>query len=256
MYSDYNTTTPIGARGYSKLQVSMMSKALLVASIGLILTCLIGFLVAYIYSVNPVSTFALEMLSSVFIIISLVCTFVWMAKLQNASNLLSFGTMAIYCIANGIGFGSLFYMLNAQEVMILFGSVGVIFFGTWFISTLVSTKFMMSFGKFLMIATIIYFVFNIGLFLFNLFNVFGMRYAHPNASVGYQWIYLISSAVSGLLSIGYMAYNMNNIQKMDKFLDSTPELKNKYALFFGFMILMSLISIIWSLARILLFSRR
>lgn len=255
MYDNYNTATsvPIGARGYSKLQVSMMSKALLTASIGLILTCLIGFLFSYIYSVSNVSIGLLQSLSTVFIIISVVCTFVWMFKIQNASNLLIFGTIGIYCLANGIGFGSLFYLLKFNEIMIIFGAVAVIFFGTWFISSVVSVKFMMSFSKFIIIATIVYFIFNIGMFLFNFFNIFGMRYG---SGISYQWIYLISSAVSGLLSIGYLAYNMFNIQRMDKFLDSTPELKNKYALFFGFTILMSLISIIWTMARILLFSRR
>lgn len=255
MYSNYNTATsiPVGAKGYSRLQVSMMSKALLTASIGLVLTCLIGFLFSYIYSVSNVSPGLLQGLSTVFILISVGCTFVWMYKIQNASNLLIFGTIGLYCLANGIGFGSLFYLLQANEIMIIFGAVGVIFFGTWFISSIASIKFMMSFSKFILIATIVYFIFNIGMFLFNFFNIFGMRYG---TRMNFEWIYIISSAVSGLLSIGYLAYNMFNIQRMDKFLDSTPELKNKYALFFGFTILMSLISIIWSMARILLFSRR
>lgn len=255
MYDNLNTATsiPVGARGYNKLQVSMMSKALLTASIGLILTCLIGFLFSYIFSVSTVSRNLLEVLSTVFILISVVCTFLWMFKIQNATNLLIFGTISLYCFANGIGFGSLFYLLDVKEIMIIFGTVGIIFFGTWFISSIASVKFMMSFSKFILIATIVYFIFNIGMFLFNFFNIFGMRYG---SGISYEWIYIISSAVSGLLSIGYLAYNMFNIQRMDKFLDSTPELKTKYALFFGFTILMSLISIIWSLSRILLFSRR
>lgn len=237
---------------FSKFQFSMLSRALLVASVGLALTCGIGYLLAYIYTTTNFLSLsygysALTSLSTIFLLLSVILSFVWMAKIHTASNFLSYFTILIFCISNGIGFSSLFYLLDVQELVMIFGTAAIIFFGTWFLTSIASIKFMMSLGKILIVSTIVYLLFNFMMFMFSWFNIFGIRTA------SFEWIYIITTAVSGLLSIGYLAFSIFNIQKMDEFLaheDNT--IRNKYAMFFGFTILMNMISIIWTLARLFL----
>ncbi|MGL5591146.1 MAG: hypothetical protein ACRDCF_00180 [Mycoplasmoidaceae bacterium] len=245
--ANYQTTNDQQSRNkiYSKRQVSMLSNALFVAGIGFVFTALLGYLTAFLFRTNSVSGDVLYYLGGPLIFISVILSIVWQFKIENASNFFMFSVVTIYCIANGIGFGSIFLALEMEQIMIAFGMTGFIFLGTFIISKLMSIKAAMSFGKILFVSAIIYIFGSLIVSLSSWFIIGTSNTAFFN-------ILIISTIVGGLLSVGYLAYSLWLIQNMDKFLTNNDDLKRKYSIFFGFILLINLLSIFYRILQLML----
>ncbi|MGL5246500.1 MAG: Bax inhibitor-1 family protein [Mycoplasmoidaceae bacterium] len=230
---------------YSKRQTSMLSNALFVAGIGFVFTALLGFLTAFLFRENSISGDTLYYLGGPLIFISVILSIVWQFRIEKASNFFMFSVVAIYCIANGIGFGSIFLALNMEQIMIAFGMTGFIFLGTFGVSKIMSVRAAMNLGKILFISAIIYLL---GSLIISLSSWFWIG----TSNRGYFNILIISTVVGGLLSVGYLAYSLWLIQNMDKFLTNDDDLRRKYSIFFGFMLLINLISIVYRILQLML----
>ncbi|MGL4616759.1 MAG: hypothetical protein ACRCUM_00820 [Mycoplasmoidaceae bacterium] len=234
---------------YSKRQVSMLSNALFVAGIGFVFTALLGFLTAYLFRQNSVTGDVLYYLGAPLIFISVILSIVWQFRIEKASDFFMFSVVTIYCIANGIGFGSIFLALEMEQIMIAFGMTGFIFLGTFIVSKLMSFKAAMNLGKILFVS---FFVYLFGGLIISLSSWFIIGSSNST----YFNILIISTIVGGLISVGYLAYSLWLIQNMDKFLTNNDDLRKKYSIFFGFILLINLLSIVYRILQlVLIFSR-
>ncbi|MGL4647723.1 MAG: hypothetical protein ACRCVI_03260 [Mycoplasmoidaceae bacterium] len=245
----YNQTghQNVGVKVYNKKQVNMLTNALLIAGLGFIATCLIGFLFTWLFSFNPISATTIYVISGPLLFVSFVLSFVWGFRIRKASNFFMFTIISLYCISMGISLGLLFLLAELPQIMLAFGIVGFIFLGTFGISKIMSTKTAMNLGKILLVATIFYII-AIVLTTISSFFLYGN---------GIYFIIAIAiSALGGLLSIGYLAYTLWMIQKMDEFLIDDEEMKWKLSVYFGFFLLTNLISLLYRILYwILLFTR-
>lgn len=239
---------------YSQHQMSSLTRAMMVTGIGFIATFLVGLLTEYIISVlissqdiydSFNSMVTLSIVTVVGLLVSFILTLIWSFRVYNASMSFAIFTITIYCIANGIGFGSLFYLVEYWEIIFAFGILGLVFLITFGIAKIISYKAALNLVKIAMIGTIVYFVL---VLIVGLLNGFGIL---PLFS--FEYSYLIIIAVSGFLSILYMIYELWVIQNLDKFyLDA--QLTKKLSVFMGFQVLINLINLIWIFLR--LFARR
>ncbi|MGL4616698.1 MAG: hypothetical protein ACRCUM_00505 [Mycoplasmoidaceae bacterium] len=245
--ANYQTTNNQQTKNklYSKRQVSMLSNALFVAGIGFVFTALLGFLTSYLFRENSIGGEFLYYIGGPLIFISLILSIVWQFRIEKASNFFMFFVVTLYCISNGIGFGSIFLALEMEQIMIAFGMTGFIFLGTFIVSKLMSFKAAMNLGKLLFISVIIYII---GSFVISLSSWFIIGASNTT----YFNILIISTIVGGLISVGYLAYSLWLIQNMDKFLTSDDDLRWKYSIFFGFILLINLISIVYRILQLIL----
>ena len=230
---------------YSKRQVSMLSNALFVAGVGFVFTALIGFLSAWLLRENSISGNTLYYFGGPLVFISLILSIVWQFRVEKASNLFMFSVVSIYCISNGIGFGSIFLALNMEQIMIAFGMTGFIFLGTFIISKLMNAKVAINLGKILFISAVVYLIGSLVISLSSFFMIGISNRSYFN-------VLIISTIVGGLISIGYLAYSLWMIQNMDKFLTNDDDLRRKYSIFFGFILLINLISIVYRILQLML----
>ncbi len=239
----------VNAKIYNPKQTSVLSNALLVAGIGFISTSLIGFLFAWIFSQNSFNGDNLYYLGGPLLFLSVILSIVWQFRIEKASNFFMFSVVSLYCVSNGIGFGSIFLALEMSQIMIAFGMTGFIFLGTFAISKIMSDKVALGLGAILFIASIAYIIASIIISLTSFFMI-------GRSNVSYFNVLIISSIVGGLISVGYLAYSLWTIQNMDRFLNVNDETRKKYSIFFGFLLLMNLISIFWRILQLMLVFNR
>lgn len=250
--ANYQTsaTEKLNAKLYSKRQVSMLSNALFVAGIGFIFTALIGFLSAWLFQNNSIGGNTLYYLGTPLIFISLILSIVWQFRIEKASNFFMFSVVTIYCISNGIGFGSIFLALEMEQIMIAFGMTGFIFLGTFLVSKIMGSKAALNLGRILFISAIVYIIGSLVISLTSFFMIGISNRSYFN-------VLIISTIVGGLISVGYLAYSLWIIQNMDKFLTNDDDLRKKYSVFFGFILLINLLSIVFRILQLMLvFDRR
>lgn len=245
-------------RQYNKHQMSIMSWALSVAGFGLLAIGLIGFGFLELIksaSVNLEAARSLQIfvpIVSICSILSFILCLVWCFKMQNASLIFQLLTLITYCVSTGFSLGGAFYYIEVPEIIFAFAITGLAFFLTFFIAKIMSIKSAMNLGK---ITMILFFVYLILIFISIILNAFSFI---PTISQGYNsimnnWIYTIITSVSGVLTILFLIYNLWAIQNMDKFnnyLDN-KQIRN-IGMFFGLMILMNLIRILFFIIRMLI----
>lgn len=236
---------------YSKYQVSALTRAMMVTGFGFLATFLVGILTEYIISLilgsNTITNIQMSIsvitnlwvITVIGLLVSVVLTLVWSFRVYNASTGFATITIAVYCLANGIGFGSLFFVVAYWEIMFAFGILGLIFLFTFGIAKLLSFKSALNIMKVATIGTIVYLVF---VLLIGLVSVFCL------STDVFNYLYLVIIAVSGLLSVLYMIYEIWTIQNLDKFY-LEQELTRKLSIFMGFQVLINLINLVWILLR-------
>lgn len=253
----FNTTTPRSeyktSYAYNKKQASVLSTSMLTASIGFIAVFLIGFLSEYLLKLaadngNAMGIQAMSIVSTIGLLVGLILSIVWSFRLYKASTAFGITVISIYCISYGIGFGFLFYALNMLEIISAFGMVGLIFLGTYLIAKAMSIKVAMKLGKFIFIASMVYMVSFFVLLMVLLFV--------PLSWTANVTIILITTGVSGLLSVLYLTWSLWMAQNMDNFI-SEEQLSKKMGLFIGFQILMNLVQLVFLILRLFaIFGRR
>lgn len=253
-----STSASFNTRIYTKTQTSMVTTALLVAGLGFLATGLIGLgflqLLKQIESGNQNAESIFDVfwaLTGVSALVSVVLYFVWMFKVRTASLGFQILTISLFCISNGFTFGGLFYLVHVQDIIIAFSATGLILIIAFVVAKMMSNKAAFSMMKIMMIMLGVYFALVLGSLLMSLFAPFSFGSYGAN-SVLNQWISTIVIAVSGILSLLFLTYNLWMIQRMDQFRETigVKESRN-IAIFFGFMILMNLLRIFYLVINII-----
>lgn len=250
--------THFSKKQYSKHQMSIMSWALSVAGFGLLAIGLIGF--GFLELIKKASTnLEAERALQIFVPIIVICSvlsfvlcLIWVFKMQNASLFFQLFTLIVYCSSTGFSLSGMFFYLNAPEIIFAFAITGLAFFLTFFIAKIMSLKTAISLGKIMMVLMIVYFVLIIISILTSFFSFIPTIGTNYNSIIN-QWIYVIITFVSGILTVLFLLYNLWTIQNMDKFNSNleSKEIRN-IGMFFGFMILMNLVRILFFVLRMMI----
>lgn len=247
----------VKAKRYTKTQSKMTTIALLVAGLGFLFIGLLGIgfqkLISLALTNNSAIGDTIWIIVGFSSILSIVLYFVWMFKVTNASLGFQLFTILLFCITNGYTFGALFIMVNASEIIIAFAGTGLTLIISYIVAKLMSFKAAMSLGRMIMIISFVY----LGLILmsligsaFSIFNPFGFGLGY--SSFFSQWIYSVTLAISGILSVLFITYNLWMLQNQDKFYgELSPKESRNIAIFFGFLILMNLLRIFYLLVSFL-----
>lgn len=256
-----STSASFNTRIYTKTQTSMVTTALLVAGLGFLATGLIGLgflqLLKQIESGNQNAESIFDVfwaLTGVSALVSVVLYFVWMFKVRTASLGFQILTISLFCISNGFTFGGLFYLVHVQDIIIAFSATGLILIIAFVVAKMMSNKAAFSMMKIMMIMLGVYFALVLGSLLMSLFAPpFSFQFNGDKSNeVLNKWIGTIVIAVSGILSLLFLTYNLWMIQRMDQFRETigVKESRN-IAIFFGFMILMNLLRIFYLVINII-----
>ncbi len=246
-YSDYSSSF-----AYSKKQASVLSTSMLTASIGFIAIFAIGMLCQYFLTSNNSTALSIDLLytiSSIGILVGMVLSIIWCFRVYQASMGFALATIITYCISYGIGFGFLFVALELREIIFAFGMVGMIFLGTFLVAKGMSLKTALKLGKLVWISSI---VAMFSFLIISMITLFTPIFSYGNA----RTIVLVTSGISGALSVMYLVWSMWSAQNMDNFIQD-EQLSKKMGLFIGFQILVNLIQLVMVIIRLLLiFGRR
>ncbi|GMO14382.1 MAG: hypothetical protein Ta2E_04670 [Mycoplasmoidaceae bacterium] len=255
----YNATPNAQGQLEVRKQYSVLSKSLMIAGIGFILMYAFSMVLFEIlkYTLkdgkNDNILTILYVVSIVLIISTLVMSLFTMRGIEK-TKLSSLITMIfMYGIGNGISFGILFYAISLSQstigmtdVMLCFLITGFIFGVVGSLGTLLSVKFTMTLGKFLMYATLAFLV------AFLVLSI--LSFTTPLIT---NKISLLIWAVWGVLIIGYIMYDFSIIKKSQSFVEMLDQQsQTKYVWLFGFMLFMNLIQLLWLVLRVMLATRR
>ena len=240
---------------YNKKQASVMTVGMLTAGIGFLYLAALGFILEYTVFLNIDAQEAITTLSaiaSIGIIVGIILSLIWAFRIYKASLAFGITTIFIYTTSYAIGFASLFALLNylyGNEslllIMSVFAFVAFIFIATCAVTKLMSLKSFITFTKIVSIASIIGLI---SLVILMLVGSFVMGEA-------YKTVFLICSAISIVLSVLFLAYDLWLAQNMDKFY-MEDGLNVKVGLFIGFQILMNIVILIFNILRIFAISWR
>ena len=242
----------VAIKTYKKKHTSIIGRSSLFAGIGFLLTCLFGY--AFSFIVIPNNAKIIIMIAA--ILISMGLSFYVSFK----TTTVSYGVYALlyfsYCISSGLTFESIFSLFNGigtnhnfEQLLLIFGIAGAILTFTGIIGTLIPNKVAMNLMKFVFILFGIYIFLSLCLMLFFFLSpgsldplMFGL------------------SILSGLISILYIAFTFNSMSRTEMFInDSGEEVDktaiNKMCLFFGFILLSSIINLIIVIARLFIIIR-
>ncbi len=143
MNTQKQTITPI----YTKGQAKTVTTALLTATIGFLITTLVGYAVSYLIydAIDGDLTAgnwheALLGLATGGILISFILSFVWMFNMNKWSIGAGIAITTLFAICEGVGFGSLFVVLEVKELMIIFGMLAFILLGAFGVSKILTDK--------------------------------------------------------------------------------------------------------------------
>ncbi len=260
MYSNKKMAVNEPVVKYNKAQGSLMTKALMITGLGFAAICGVGYGVGAIYdsamagsSSAGMSSQTLGIIGGICLIASMFMAIFWMMKFESAGWGLIGTTFLVYILGQGIGFGSLFLIFDGTELLWIFGLAGGIFLIMGVIGISLSSRAAMSLMKMLMIGTMVYLGLSLMMMLFSMFGVWNVFTTGGNM----DWMYWGITVFSGLLALGYIAFDMHMLSKYNEFhnLEGANNV-NKIAAFFGFKLLMDLIYLIWIIARIFLMSER
>jgi FtsH-binding integral membrane protein len=164
--SNYTATVNSQNQVFVKKQASVLSKSLMVAGVAFIL--MFAFSLALyallnrfvVVGVNDSALSAIYMIS-IFCILAVMIMSIFTMKGIDKMKLSTIITMIVlYGVGNGMAFGVLFYAIEQSQsavsmidIMTCFLLTGLIFGICGAIGTVLSAKFTMSLGKFLMVAT-------------------------------------------------------------------------------------------------------
>jgi len=231
----------VSVKLYQKKQISIIGRSSLYAGLGFLLTSLFSFLFSSI-PLNPPFD-VIIMVGSLLIAMGL--TFYVSFKTTEVSYLIYGLLYLFYCIASGFTFNAIFSLFNGQELLLIFGLAGGILTIAGIVGLLIPEKLAMNLMKFAFILFGIYMLLTLVLVLF--YFLIPGSFSNP--------LFFGISIISGLLSILYIVITFNSMSKTQMFIDQSgteldKDVINKMCLFFGFILLTSVINLIILLARL------
>ncbi|MDR2567924.1 MAG: hypothetical protein LBC44_01285 [Mycoplasmataceae bacterium] len=262
---------PVGVEGQilTQKRSSLLSRSLIVAGVCFLAIFAFSWILYFILnnvldlSADSAGTtiIILYAVAAVLIIVSFIMSMVVWAKINTVRIGTIITTIVFYSVAEGIGFGILFFAIGLsteaseimRDVMLLFLAGGLIFAITGIIGTMLSKKATIGLGKFILIATIAYIVIMLITFIVVIVAAAVGNGAILDALNSNAFLFLIFG-FEGILFILYIAFDFSSIKKSEAFINS--ELSFRYSLIFGYKLLIDLIGLIWVLIRIFLATRR
>jgi FtsH-binding integral membrane protein len=185
--ANYQATPNLHGQFQTKKQTSILSRSLLVA--GIAFGLMFAFSLALYLILNKYVTVgkndgiisSLYVIAIICIIATLIMSFFTLRRIEKVSLALLISMIALYGIGNGLSFGILFYAIslsqsavNMIDIMLCFLVTCVVFAISGVVGTILSLKFTLSLGKFLMIATMSFiFTFLILMFISLFTNILG-----------------------------------------------------------------------------------
>lgn len=234
---------------YSQKQTNLLTRSSIYAGLAFLLVCLIGLGTYHIFQTNMNIAFNLGTIGSIFSLISFAMIIWFYISGHNWGIKKYIFLYLVYCISQGIGFGSLFLMFNGQELLFIFGLTGVIMLTNGIIAPRLSKKTAYTIQKALMISLISYFLFYGIYFLITMLNS-----SHASGESN-SYLMIGLTMLMGLIQVLYNVYIFYAISKMDDFMNASNSYSPTLPLMFGFCLLVSAIGIIKFLASVLLLFR-
>lgn len=251
--------TQTQAKKWKVGQVSLLTKALLIAGISFLLICAIGVGFGFLFQSKSDWWAQSEVYNGLMwgsiigILVSMILSMFWASKIMTAKPWFTTLVFFVYIVAQGCGFGIIFGISSLFQLGLIFGVSGLIFLITGITGLLIKDKAAMTFRKFIMIGSMI----ALGLmFIISMVWMFdAIFFSYGMFGVGaMQWFYYFAMLMMGLVMMGYMAYDIYMIQKIDTFLnvDDNALARNNIAFFFGYKLLVDLVGILWIVAMFVL----
>lgn len=238
---------------WTNVQMSTMTRSFLIAGISFLLICAIGLGFGYLiqwslfnlnWSDNSSLINGLWAISIILIIVSTILSMLWQIKITKASKTLIFSAFSLYILAQGIGFGFLFGLLDVFTLMLIFGIAGILFFGMALVGFTMKDKTAMTFKKIIAIATGIMFMLMMIISITWLLTAFIWGYSQY-----FDMFYFLIFLIMGIVLLLYTAYDVYKIQKKSQFIDlENNKISFNYSMYFGFSLLTDLVGIIWIVA--------
>lgn len=263
---NYQATVVNQQRVYTKKHSSLLANSLMITGIGFILMSVIAFCInSWLYNllleavetqdpseINSTSMI-LYVVAIVFLIISMIMTIFVSRKIQTVKAMTVIFSIIFFIIAYGIIFGFIFLGLQLDGFTLVdlvwsFAIVGGIFAATGLIGWMLSLKATITLNRFVSIASIIFLVFVIVLWVSSIFT---------NALSGSPLINSIVWTFAGLLSIVYLMVDFARIKQSQVYISMLEsDMQFKYALLFGFSLLSDLVILLMTVLRVMSALRR
>ena len=177
------------------------------------------------------------------IMISFVLRIIWAFRFRTAGKFFIYSVFSIYIVAQGLGFGILFTLWRAQDLLIIFGVAGGMFAVMSFAGY--KAKDLSRMGIYLFYATI-------GLLVLSAISmILYFTGIYDNVLI---FIIILGSGVITLL------YTMYDVWLLKKFsrtqgLNYDDDMRFRIIMFFGFRLLTDLVQLVWTVARLLRYFR-
>ncbi|MDR2636589.1 MAG: Bax inhibitor-1/YccA family protein [Mycoplasmataceae bacterium] len=257
--SNYRAVVNSQGQFETKKQTSILSKSLIVGGVAFGITfafsLLLYFLLnKYISNENQDIVTSLYVISIICIIATLVLSLFTLRRIEKIKLALLIWMIVLYAIGNGLSFGVLFYAISLSQssidmydIIICFLLTCGIFAISGTVGTMLSARFTLSLGKFLMIATFAFLISFLILMFISLFTHI----------LGSEKINILIWAIWGVMIILYIMYDLSVISKSQQFIQmSDSPTQTKYVFMFGFMLFVNLIQLFWVMIRLMLSLKR
>lgn len=180
------------------------------------------------------------------IIASAICSLVWVFRISKASKTFIVVNYTLFALAQGIGFGSLFIVFQATELLAIFGIAGGIFLAMGAIGFLIKD------GTKLLPFILIGFAVSVVLSLISTIMYFTNVYSDN--------LILFITIFTGFMTCIYIMFDVWYIRRSGQFYEmqsiNDSDMAFRLAAFFGFRLASDLVSLVWTVARLYLRSRR
>ena len=177
------------------------------------------------------------------IMVSFVLRIIWAFRFRTAGKFFIYSVFTIYIIAQGLGFGIMFTLWRAQDLLIIFGVAGVMFATMSFAGY--KARDLSRMGVYLFYAMI-------GLMVLS-----GISMILYFSGVYDSTLIFIIVLGSGVLTLLYTMYDVWLLKKFsqNEELQYDEEMKFRIVMFFGFRLLTDIVQMIWTVARLMRFFR-
>ena len=231
-------------------QKTMFTKSFLIAGLGFLGICLVGFLTSYLLfktveqALND-QTSRILTTALVIIFVSSIVNLIWAFRIMSASRTFIYFAFGLFIVAEGFGFGLLFALFNIQDLSIIFGSAGFIFLAMALAGY--RAKDLSPMVPFLIWGSI-------ALLVMGLFSMVLVLTGVFSGGLMILWTILV-----GVLTMAYTAFDVWRLkvlsqQASENMADS--EMVFRFTAFFAFRLLSDFVALIWTVARLYLWLRR
>lgn len=258
-----NFNTAIDGHKYktqTEQQGSILSRSFLVTGISFLLICVIGYgfgvlFNKLIYEWNHFDVAnTLVYVSILLVIISMIGSMVVMRKLLIQPTWKIVTWIGLYCLGEGLGLGMLFarFNTNSYSLVLIFGICGLVFLICALIGYFLTTRAAFTLARMLMWGAIAIMVLMVIMFIPMIIML-----CTGTTMWGFEWYYWLILGLSGLMFMGYIAYDTHVIARTSEFMSiGSSQVINNLSLYFGYRLLVDLIGLLWTIASFVLMGSR